>query len=143
MTIICILILVYLIKGKEIDSLLRRLQNVDWNTKAHELYLRIEPYALKCGRVAAKPLLQFYYVLQDEHTTTTERAMIYAAIIYTVSPVNFLPRAVYGFLGILDEGAAVIYVYKKIKSKITPEIEAKVNQTLDDLFGAEYELITN
>lgn len=35
----------------------------------------------------------------------------------------------------------VSYVYKKIKDKITPEINAKVEETLNDWFGVEYELI--
>ena len=139
-TVICILILVYLVKGKNIDTLLENVKNVDWKAKASEVYDKLHPYALKGGRVATKPLLQFYYVMQDEHTSTTERVMIYAAIIYTVSPVNLLPKAVYGLLGCLDEGAAVMFVYKKVKSKITPEIDAKVNATLDEWFGVEFEM---
>jgi hypothetical protein len=55
--------------------------------------------------------------------------------------VNFLPRAAYKFLGVLDDGVAMLYVYKKIKNKITPEINAKVEDTLNDWFGVEYELV--
>ena len=39
------------------------------------------------------------------------------------------------------DGVAMLYVYKKIKDKITPEINAKVEETLNDWFGVEYELI--
>ena len=141
MTVICMMILVYLIKGKEIDTLLEKLKDIDWKDKTNQLYAKIRPYAQKYGRVAARPLLQFYYVLQDGKTTLTERAMIYAAIIYTLSPVNLLPKAVYGFLGILDEGTALLFVYNKIKEKITPEIDYKVNESLNEWFGAEYEII--
>ena len=35
----------------------------------------------------------------------------------------------------------MLYVYKKIKEKITPEINAKVKETLDEWFGVEYEMI--
>lgn len=49
-------------------------------------------------------------------------------------PVSIIPRRLYGLLGIMDEGAALIYVYKKIKSKITPEINDKVEDTLDRWF---------
>ena len=88
-------------------------------------------------------MLQFYYVMNDERTSTLDRILIYAAIIYTISPVSVIPSAVYKLLGVLDEGAAVLYVYKKIKEKITPEINYKVESTLNEWFGAEYELIEN
>jgi len=37
MTFICILILAYMVIGKDISSLLRRLRNVDWHEKFKEL----------------------------------------------------------------------------------------------------------
>lgn len=140
-TIICITILAYLIMGKNIDSLLEKVKDVDWKEKGHDLYEKLKPYAKKVGRTAAKPLLQFYFVLSDDKTTTLDRVWIYTAIIYTVSPVSLIPSAVYKLLGILDEGAAMLFVYNKIKSSITADIEMKVNQTLDEWFGCEYEII--
>ena len=140
-TIICITILAYLIMGKNIDSLLEKVKDVDWKENGNDLYEKLKPYAKKVGRTAAKPLLQFYFVLSDDKTTTLDRVLIYAAIIYTVSPVSLIPSAVYKLLGILDEGAAMLFVYNKIKNNITPDIEMKVNQTLDEWFGCEYEII--
>lgn len=142
-TIICIMILSYCIMGKDIRSLLDKVKDVDWQRKASELFEKLRPYAFKVGRVAAKPMLQFYYVMNDERTSMLDRILIYAAIIYTISPVSLIPSAVYKLLGVLDEGAAVLYVYKKIKEKITPEINYKVESTLNEWFGAEYELIEN
>lgn len=140
-TIICITILAYLIMGKNIDSLLEKVKDVDWKEKGNDLYEKLNPYAKKVGRAAAKPLLQFYFVLSDDKTTTLDRVLIYAAIIYTISPTSLIPSAVYKLLGILDEGAAMLFVYNKIKNNITPDIEMKVNQTLDEWFGCEYEII--
>lgn len=140
-TIICITILAYMIMGKDIKRLLARIKNVDWRDKINHVYIKLQPYALKTGRVAARPLLQFYYVMKDEKTSTLDRVLIYAAIIYTISPVSLIPSAVFKFIGVLDEGAAVLYVYKKIKSKITPEINAQVDETLDQWFGTRYEMV--
>lgn len=95
---------------------------------------------LEAGRIATRPLLQFYYVMDDDKTSTLDRVLIYAAIIYTISPVSILPSAVYKFLGVLDEGAAMLFVYKKIKDKITPEIDARVEETLNEWFGVECEV---
>ena len=140
-TIICITILAYMIMGKDIKRLLARIKNVDWHDKINLVYIKLQPYALKAGRVAARPLLQFYYVMKDEKTSTLDRILIYAAIIYTISPVSLIPSAVFKFIGVLDEGAAVLYVYKKIKSRITPEINAQVDETLDQWFGTRYEMV--
>lgn len=134
LTVICITLLAYCILGKDIRSLLERIKEVDWKGKSKELFDKLRPYALKAGRVAARLMLQFYYVMTDEKTSTLDKALVYAAIIYTISPVSLIPSAVYKLLGVLDEGAAVLYVYKKVKERITPEINAKVDDTLDEWF---------
>mgnify|MGYP003303126825 CR=1 FL=1 len=138
---ISLLILVYMLLGKDIQPLLERVKNINWRGKINALMDKLRPWALKAGRVATRPLLQFYYVMDDDKTSTLDRVLIYAAIIYTIVPLDFIPSAVYKLLGVLDDGVAMMYVYKKIKGKITPEINAKVEDTLNEWFGVEYELI--
>jgi uncharacterized membrane protein YkvA (DUF1232 family) len=140
-TTICFMVLAYWILGKDVKALMARVKNVDWHSKASKLYDGLRHYALKSGRVAAKPLLQFYYVMNDEDTSTFDKVLIYAAIMYTLLPFDLVPSIVYEWLGILDDGLAILYVYKKIKDKITPQIEAQVNRTLNDWFGMEYEVV--
>ena len=141
MTTICILILVYMILGKNVKPLLEQVKNVNWRSKMNVLMDKLRPWALKAGRVAARPLLQFYYVMDDNGTSILDRVLIYAAIIYTILPIDLIPSAVYKFLGILDDGVAMLYVYRKIKDKITPEINLKVEGTLQEWFGPEYEIV--
>ena len=138
---ISLLILVYMIMGKDISSLLERVKNIDWRGKINALMGKLRPWALKAGRAATKPLLQFYYVMDDDNTSSLDRILIYAAIFYTILPMDLLPSVIYKFLGVLDDGVAMLFVYKKIKDKITPEINAKVEDTLNEWFGVEYELI--
>ena len=138
---ISLLILAYLIMGKDITPLLERVKNIDWRGKINALMDKLRPWALKAGRVATRPLLQFYYVMDDENTSTLDRVLIYAAIIYTILPMDLLPSVIYKFLGILDDGVAMLFVYRKIKDKITPEINNKVETTLNEWFGVEYELV--
>ena len=78
---------------------------------------------------------------EDDNTSTLDRVLIYAAIIYTILPMDLLPSVIYKFLGILDDGVAMLFVYKKIKDKITTEINARVEDTLNEWFGVEYELV--
>ena len=138
---ISLLILAYLIMGKDISGLLEKVKNVDWRGKINALMDKLRPWALKAGRVATRPLLQFYYVMDDDNTSTLDRVLIYAAIIYTILPMDLIPSVIYKFLGILDDGVAMLFVYKKIKDKITPEINAKVENMLNEWFGVEYELV--
>ena len=138
---ISLLILAYLIMGKDISGLLEKVKNIDWRGKINALMDKLRPWALKAGRVATRPLLEFYYVMDDDNTSTLDRVLIYAAIVYTILPMDFIPSVIYKFLGILDDGVAMLFVYKKIKDKITPEINAKVEDTLNEWFGAEYELV--
>ena len=138
---ISIMILAYAIMGRDIKPLLKRVKDIDWRGKINALMDKLRPWALKAGRVATRPLLQFYYVMDDDKTSTLDRVLIYAAIIYTIVPLDFIPSAVYKLLGVLDDGVAMMYVYKKIKGKITPEINARVEDTLNEWFGVEYELI--
>lgn len=138
---ISLLILAYLIMGKDIKPLLARVKDIDWRKTINALMEKLQPWALKAGRTATRPLLQFYYVMDDDTTSTLDRVLIYAAIIYTILPMDLIPRAVYKFLGVLDDGVAMMYVYKKIKDKITPEINAKVEDTLNKWFGVEYTMV--
>ena len=135
---ICLLILVYSIQGKNVKPLLEKLKDINWKEYCDKAWSAIKEYAKKGGRLACEPLLKLWFVLDDPRTSTWEKAMIYAAIIYTLSPISFSPAYLYRFLGILDEGAAIFYVIKKVRDKMTPAIEIKVKDVLDEWFGPEY-----
>lgn len=141
LTVTCIMILVHMVMGKDVKSLVERVGRIDWRGRINALMDKLRPWALKVGRVATRPLLQFYFVMEDEKTSTLDRVLIYAAIIYTIVPMDFMPRSVMKLLGVLDDGVAMLYVYNKIKTRITPEINARVEDVLNDWFGVEYELV--
>lgn len=136
-TIICITILAYVIGGKDIDKQLDKLKGVDWKAKSADVFGKIGNYAKKAGRAATKPLLQLYYVLTMGETTTLEKALIVGAILYTIMPFSLISFKAHKILGMLDEGLAVLYVVKKVQHKITPEINAKVEETLNAWFDTE------
>lgn len=141
MLTICLLILFGFYFQKPIGALVDKLKNVEWQEKFNALWQRIQPYAKKAGRAAAKSVLLFYFVVADSETSTLDKALIYGCIAYVVLPYSILPRVIYRFLGVMDEAAAVLFVYSKIKDKITPAIETKVETILDGWFGAEYSVI--
>ena len=55
---ISLLILAYLIMGKDIKPLLERVKNIDWRGKINALMDKLRPWALKAGRAATRPLSQ-------------------------------------------------------------------------------------
>lgn len=134
---LCILLLVYRMIGKPVGKLLERLRHVDWKCQFALLWDKLKTYALRAGRVATKPILTFYYVMQQSEMTTMDKALIYGAIAYIVIPSDLLPRRVLGWLGVLDDAAVIAYVYNKVSSKVTAEIRNQVDTQVDEWFGAE------
>lgn len=137
---ISLLILAHWIMGKDVSHLVARLKQVNWEQIVKGIWSRIMPYALSIGRTAARPLLELYFVLADEETTTFDKVLIYGALAYILIPIDVLPRAIYKFIGVLDDGMAAMYVYRKIKDRVTPKIHLKVESILDEWFGAVYEI---
>lgn len=137
-TIVCLLVLTDMILGRPVGHLLRKLTDVDWSGKFSSLVGEgsgnLRDYALRVGRLAATPVLTFYYVIRYAETSLTEKALIFAAIAYVLSP-GLLPKRLFSVLGILDDGIAVAYVLNKITDKVTPDITARVNATLDTWFN--------
>ena len=56
---LCLIILGYMIVGKDVKPWVEKLKSVDWKSKAHKVIGKIKEYAVKAGRVAVRPLLQF------------------------------------------------------------------------------------
>lgn len=138
---ISILVLIYLISGKDVEPLIEKVKSIDIKKKIKSLGNKIRPWALKVGRVAARPVMQFYYVMDDPNTSTLDKVMIYGAIAYIVIPFDLLPRSIFKLVGVLDDGAAALFVYRRVKECITPEIKLRVEERLDEWFGVEYEFV--
>lgn len=138
---ISILVLIYLVSGKDVKPLIEKVKSINLKKKIKSLIEKLRPWALKVGRVAARPIMQFYYVMDDPKTSTLDKVMIYGAIVYIIIPHDLLPRSVFKLIGVLDDGAAALYVYRRIKDRITPEIRLRVEERLDEWFGVDYELV--
>ena len=94
----------------------------------------IKKYAKKVGRVAARPLVTLYFVLDDDNSSETDKILILAALVYTVIPGDLIPFRKWGLLGWLDDGVSVAYAYKKMQRLITQQIRFDVERVLDQWF---------
>lgn len=137
MAAICIWVLLALILNRPIGKMLDKLKGVDWKTHIETAKDWISRYAKIASRAAARPLLQWWLVMQDEKTTTLEKAMIYGALAYIIIPNDLIPRRVFRFFGVLDDYAVAAWVYNKIDSKLTQNMKDAVEDILDDWFGSD------
>lgn len=110
---LCLLILADVILGRPVGHLVKKIHNVNWSEKWEKLLgqdcSNLKDYALRAGRVTAKPLVTFYYVLCSKETSTTEKVLIFAAIAYVLSP-TLVSKQVFQWLGIIDDTIAAAYV---------------------------------
>ena len=130
-----LLIVAYSILGKPIGKLVDKIKDVNWKEIVDYAWTSIKVFGMNAGRTACKPLLTFYYVMSCDDTSIADKALMYGTILYVISPFDLLPRRILGILGVLDDVAVAAFVLNKVQNKITPEIEAEVNATLDDWFG--------
>lgn len=110
---------------------------------AEQLWQYIKIYAAKAGREATRTVLELYYVVKSPHTPALDKTLIIAALGSQLLPDDrqLLSRERYGLLGLLDNGAALALAYNRVRTRVTPQIEAQVDAILNQWFGAEQLLI--
>lgn len=133
-SILCILLLVKVITGKDISPILEKLKGVNWQENFKKLFGKLQSQGNKIGKAVLKPLLTLYFVASSEATTTAEKAMIYACIFYVIIPTDLIPRRAFKLLGMTDDFAVLVFVWKKVRNKVTPEITLQVEETLSKWF---------
>jgi len=95
----------------------------------------MKSYAIKVGRVAARPVLLLYYVMRSEETPMKDKLTIFGALAYVILPVDLLNAKRLPIIGWIDEVVSLAVAYNRVKSSITPEIEQQVTNTLNNWFG--------
>ena len=136
-TTIVLLTLVFAILGKPAGWCVKKLEGVDWKILAQDAWGKIVAYSKKAGRSATRKVLRLYYAMTEGSLSTYDKALVLAAIIYIIVPRDFLPKSVFGWLGILDDAGAAAFVYAKVKKSITRIVAQKAEDTLNEWFGPE------
>lgn len=104
---------------------------------------KIKKTAKKIGRNGLKPILTLYFIMKSPLTPKSDKLIIMGALAYLALPINILSSKNLPIIGWVDEIAAIIVTYKKMRKHITPEIEKKVNTLLDEWLPeyADYEVV--
>ncbi|MCR5065115.1 MAG: DUF1232 domain-containing protein [Bacteroidales bacterium] len=106
------------------------ISNIDYST----IWDGIKKYALKVGRVAARPMLLLYYVMKSEDTPRKDKLTIFGAIAYVVLPIDFINAKRLPIIGWIDEVVSIAVAVQRMQKYITPEMEARADETLDRWF---------
>lgn len=120
-----------------INNIIEELRSMGITDTLIDIFGKIASSAKSLGRTTTKQILSLYYVLKDGKLSGSEKAWIYAALVYVLVPGDLIPRRVFHILGITDDALAIALVIGKVKDKITPQIFQKVDMQLDHWFGYE------
>lgn len=140
MLTICLLILAFSILGKPVKNLVKLLGDVNWSEKAQTAFNWILKNAKEVGYKTTEALLTFWFVLNDEKTSTFNKVLIFALIAYIAIPMDFIPYPVRGWVGLIDDGVAFAFVYKLVGKEITEDIRVNAKTMLDKWFGQKDEI---
>lgn len=109
---------------------MNKLSIIDTTVLKSKLY----DYALKVGRISARPVLLLYFIMISKDTPRSDKLMILSTISYLVFPVDLISAKRLPIIGWIDEAFSLSVAYQKVSKNITPEIELKTNALLDKWF---------
>ena len=102
---------------------------------------KVEKYVRKLGRIGAKPILLLFFVMISKDTPRKDKLLILSTLSYVVLPIDILDVKRLPVIGWFDEITSLSVTYQKVCNNITPEIESKVESTLDKWFSEYTEYV--
>ena len=95
---------------------------------------KVHEYAVKVGRISARPLLLLYFIMVSKDTPKSDKLMILSTISYLVFPIDLISAKRLPIIGWIDEAFSLSVAYQKVCKNITPEIERNTEELLDKWF---------
>ena len=95
---------------------------------------KLQVYAMKVGRISARPVLLLYFIMVSKNTPKSDKLMILSTISYLVFPIDLVSAKRLPIIGWVDEAFSLSVAYQKVSKNITPEIERKTDALLDKWF---------
>lgn len=100
------------------------------------LFEKLRKGSRKAGSKVVYMVLVLYYALLGKEVSLKDKAMVIAALGYFIAPFDFLPDML-GMIGFTDDFAVLGYVFKKVYSRLTPEVKEKARIKVEELFPEE------
>ena len=95
---------------------------------------KVQEYAMKVGRISARPVLLLYFIMISKDTPKSDKLLILSTISYLVFPVDLISAKRLPIIGWIDEAFSLSVAYQKVCKNITLEIERKTDELLEKWF---------
>ncbi len=95
---------------------------------------KLHKYAMKVGRISARPLLLLYFIMVSKDTPKSDKLLILSTISYLVFPIDLISAKRLPIIGWIDEAFSLSVAYQKVCKNISPEIERETDALLDKWF---------
>ena len=95
---------------------------------------KLQEYAMKVGRISARPILLLYFIMVSKDTPKSDKLLILSTISYLVFPIDLISAKRLPIFGWMDEAFSLSVAFQKVSKNITPEIERKTDALLDKWF---------
>ena len=95
---------------------------------------KLQEYAIKVGRISARPILLLYFIMVSKDTPKSDKLVILSTLSYLVFPVDLISAKRLPIIGWIDETFSLSVAYQKVSKNISPEIERKTDALLDKWF---------
>ena len=95
---------------------------------------KVQEYAMKVGRISARPVLLLYFIMISKDTPKSDKLLILSTISYLVFPIDLISAKRLPIIGWIDEAFSPSVAYQKVCKNITPEIERKTDELLEKWF---------
>jgi len=105
------------------------------NYSEDQFWNKVGRFAKVAGRRVVETALQLYFAAESPQTPTKAKGIIYGALAYFISPVDFIPDLLPG-LGYTDDLTVLVAAIGVVAAHITPEIKKRAAQKTDEWFPA-------
>lgn len=99
-----------------------------------DFFGKLKKYAKKIGSKCVEQALTLYYVMKKPEVPAQYKALILGALGYLVSPLDFIPDLA-PFVGYTDDVVAIAYALMQVQGYVDEEIEQKVAEKMESIFG--------
>lgn len=80
---------------------------------------KLQEYAMKVGRISARPILLLYFIMVSKETPKSYKLMILSTISYLVFPIDLVSAKRLPVIGWIDEAFSLSVAYQKVSKNIT------------------------
>jgi uncharacterized membrane protein YkvA (DUF1232 family) len=97
------------------------------------LWEKIKKFSKAAGAKVVYAVLLLFYVMQDKKVSIKTKLSIAAALGYFIFPVDAIPDLT-PFIGYSDDLGVLLFTISQLSSNITPEIEQKAKEKINEWF---------